>query len=229
MMNRADFMTQLESLLQNISPTEREEALQYYNDYFNDAGEENEQEVIEALGNPAKVAENIKKEIYGAGYGEAAYQKAQAADRAIVQYQSMEKQAQEEAKEQNGKKEKKELSPGIIVLLVIGIIMMSPVILGAAGSVLGILAGLLSAWFGLIVVFGVAAVALILVLFALVLTGLVGLFTEPVIGMALIGAGLFCGGLGILFLMLTIAMAGIATPAIFQGLCNLIKRITKKA
>lgn len=57
-MNRTDFMTQLEYLLQSISPSEREEALQYYNDYFDDAGEENEQSVIEALGNPARVAEN---------------------------------------------------------------------------------------------------------------------------------------------------------------------------
>ena len=53
-MNRTEFMRQLESLLQNISATEREEALQYYNEYFNDAGPENEQNVIEALGNPAK-------------------------------------------------------------------------------------------------------------------------------------------------------------------------------
>ena len=51
-MNRTEFMRQLESLLQNISATEREEALQYYNEYFNDAGPENEQNVIEALGNP---------------------------------------------------------------------------------------------------------------------------------------------------------------------------------
>ena len=69
-MNRTEYMRQLESLLQNISATEREEALQYYNEYFNDAGPENEQNVIEALGNPAKVAENIKKDILWNGYGE---------------------------------------------------------------------------------------------------------------------------------------------------------------
>lgn len=66
-MNRTEYMRQLESLLQNISATEREEALQYYNEYFNDAGPENEQNVIEALGNPAKVAENIKKIFSGMG------------------------------------------------------------------------------------------------------------------------------------------------------------------
>ena len=39
-MNRTEFMERLERLLWNISDSEREEALQYYNDYFDDAGEE---------------------------------------------------------------------------------------------------------------------------------------------------------------------------------------------
>lgn len=110
-MNRTEFMRQLESLLQNISATEREEALQYYNEYFNDAGP-------------------------------------------------------------------------------------------------------IAAWLGLIVGFGATAVALILILIALVVAGIISLFTHPFVGMGLIGAGLICGGVGLLFLMLTVAMAGIATPAI---------------
>ena len=69
-MNKTEFMRQLESLLQNISQQERQEALQYYEDYFADAGPENEQAVIEALGNPARVAENIRRDLYGAGYGD---------------------------------------------------------------------------------------------------------------------------------------------------------------
>ena len=44
-MSRWEFMRRLEELLFDIAPAEREEALQYYNDYFNDAGKENEQEV----------------------------------------------------------------------------------------------------------------------------------------------------------------------------------------
>ena len=40
------------------------------------------------------------------------------------------------------------------------------------------------------------------------------MFKHPFVGMCLIGAGLICGGIGLLFLMLTVAMAGIATPAI---------------
>ena len=59
-MNRKEFMERLERLLWNISDSEREEALQYYNDYFDDAGEENEAKVIEELGSPNQVAQKIK-------------------------------------------------------------------------------------------------------------------------------------------------------------------------
>ena len=43
-MNRFEYMRRLEALLSDISPSEKEEALTYYNDYFNDAGQENEQQ-----------------------------------------------------------------------------------------------------------------------------------------------------------------------------------------
>lgn len=81
-MNRIEFMSQLEILLRNVSDGEREEALQYYNDYFDDAGAENEQAVIEALGNPARVAENIRRELLESQGGKSST----AADRAVVEY-----------------------------------------------------------------------------------------------------------------------------------------------
>lgn len=64
-MSRWKFMRQLEELLSDISPNEREEALQYYNDYFNDAGRENEQEVIKALGSPEQVAGIVRDGLSG--------------------------------------------------------------------------------------------------------------------------------------------------------------------
>ena len=38
--NRIGFMTQLAALLQDVPVEERREAMQYYNDYFDDAGAE---------------------------------------------------------------------------------------------------------------------------------------------------------------------------------------------
>ena len=48
-MNRKQFMEQLERLLSDISEAERQEALEYYEGYFDDAGPENEGEVIREL------------------------------------------------------------------------------------------------------------------------------------------------------------------------------------
>ena len=61
-MNRKEFLEKLEGLLSGLPESEREEALMYYNDYFDDAGPENEAAVIEKLGSPGQVAESI---LYG--------------------------------------------------------------------------------------------------------------------------------------------------------------------
>lgn len=210
-MNRIDFMKQLESLLQNISPAEREEAVQYYNEYFNDAGAENEQAVIEALGNPAKVAENIKRDINGAG--DAGNQKPQ--NRAVIQYQQPAVSMQQE-------QSKKESMPTwALVLIIIGGILLSPAALGIAGGLLGTLAGIIIGWFALIFGFGITAMVLFVVLLTLLVTGIMCMWTDPLVGVALLGGGLVCGALSILFLMLTVAMAGIITPAIFKGIGSL--------
>jgi len=59
-MNRSEFFNRLEQGLTKVSREEREAALDYYNEYFDDAGSENEQRVIEELGSPAQIAARIK-------------------------------------------------------------------------------------------------------------------------------------------------------------------------
>ena len=226
-MNRVDFMKQLESLLQNISPSEREEALQYYNEYFNDAGPENEQAVIEALGNPAKVAENIKRDISGAGYADAGWQRPQPQDRAVIQYQQPVAGGQQSQTNQ-GCQNKESMPTWAIVLIVIGCVLLFPAALGVLCGVLGTLAGIIVTWFALIFAFGATAAALFAVMLILVVIGVMCLWVDPLVGVALLGGGLVCGGIGILFLMLTVAMAGIVTPAIIKGLCRLFEGKNKQ-
>ena len=62
-MNRKVFMERLRECLADISAEEREDALTYYESYFEEAGVENEAQVIEELGSPEKVAENIKRDL----------------------------------------------------------------------------------------------------------------------------------------------------------------------
>ena len=260
-MNRIDFMRQLESLLQNISSTEREEALQYYNDYFDDAGADNEQEVIEALGNPARVAENIKKDLFGS-IGEGSFQRARASDRAVIEYDQTGADAGQDAQQRGstgpgggpgqggfdqysgrseggfrqvppngascggngGQSAYRQPDPGkkpdmpawAVVLLIVLLVLASPIILPVAVGLLGALVGLLLGWFGIILGFGVAAVCLMAVFVILLIVGFTCMAVDPLVGAGLIGGSFICGGIGILFLMLTVAMTGIVTPLIFK-------------
>lgn len=284
-MNRTEFMNQLEILLQNISAGEKEEALQYYNDYFDDAGAENEQSVIEALGNPARVAENIRRELLE----NQGVKSPTAADRAVVEYgkadideqagempvvesveghvvempvtaseirKSMDSagsgnNAQERAVfseggagsggspgwegsagaggsglgESPGSGGSQGMSGGMIALITVLAVFASPFIIG----LLSIMFGLLVMWFVLIFSFGVVVLSMFIVLFALLIVGGMCIPVDPLVGLALIGGGLICGGIGLLFLMLTVAMAGIVTPAIFRGIGHLFRFGKKRA
>lgn len=59
-MNRQEYIRQLEAALARIDKEERESALEYYNEYFDEAGEDQEQAVIDSLGSPQKLASQIK-------------------------------------------------------------------------------------------------------------------------------------------------------------------------
>lgn len=63
-MNRIEFMNRLEQLLWSLPPDERADALKYYNDYFDDAGSQREQEVIRELISPEHVAKTILGDMY---------------------------------------------------------------------------------------------------------------------------------------------------------------------
>ena len=62
-MSRREFMEELKKLLSGISDEERDEALKYYEDYFEEAGSGNEEQVIQELGSPQKVAAMIKADL----------------------------------------------------------------------------------------------------------------------------------------------------------------------
>lgn len=59
-MNKDIFLRDLDRFLSDIPQEEREQALKYYEDYFEDAGPENEQQVIQELGSPIELAKQIK-------------------------------------------------------------------------------------------------------------------------------------------------------------------------
>lgn len=110
------------------------------------------------------------------------------------------------------------MSAGVTVLVVLLAIFASPFILG----LLCVVFGLLLAWFGLILGFGVASLCLFLMLFLLLVVGGMCVPVDPLVGVGVMGGGLICGGLGLLFLMLTVAIAWVV-PAIFRGIGRLFR------
>ncbi|MBG9452793.1 hypothetical protein ABE61_01495 [Lysinibacillus sphaericus] len=58
-MNRASYLKKLRGKLQRLPAHEVNAALAYYEEYFDEAGEENEQRVIQQLGSPSHVASQI--------------------------------------------------------------------------------------------------------------------------------------------------------------------------
>lgn len=278
-MSRWEFMRRLEELLSDISPSEREEALQYYNEYINDAGRENEEEVIRSLGSPEQVAESVKEglgeafndgEFSEKGFSSAGGQsinplirreadpaeekeeKAKGAGSAAAPVQQTqsgqytngtadaagEKSHQEKTagKSQTvsveaaaGKaKEKEKLPTWAIVLIVIGCIFLSPVIFGLAASLLGIIISVFSALFGMILGIGAASLALAVAGVALLVIGFSSLFTYPLAAIGLLGAGLICLALAILFMMLEVFLCGICLPGIVKGLIYICQKLFSK-
>lgn len=61
-MNKKEYLQQLSNRLSKLPREEMLEAMNYYNEYFEEAGEENEAEVIEKLGPPEKIAAQIISE-----------------------------------------------------------------------------------------------------------------------------------------------------------------------
>jgi uncharacterized membrane protein len=368
-MNRVEFMRQLEELLHDIPRYEREEAIQYYNDYFDDAGVESEPVVIEALGNPARVARTIQQEWYE--NEERANKQVRASDRVLANYEKKEsanpiptlyfgavdmgttagddkntgdtyrdqritrsegaaksrliendthdideglnkygdksdkgsgtsrygdKSDKDVAINRYGDKSDKDDGTSrygdrsdedggtnrygddldtvggtykhvdskyirndinsqsnsadttdviekigakktassddrdssrasgnsnsniILIAAVIGGVILLPILMGILGSIFGAVIGIFAGWFGAMLGFGGAALGLLFSSVVLVITGGAMAISDPLLGIGLIGGGLLTLGLGVLFLMLTVWMAGTATPAMVRAL-----------
>lgn len=225
-MNKTEFMRQLDILLVGLPIHEREEALQYYEDYFADAGEENEQEVIAALGSPKAVAENIKKDLsQSRGYEELAERYVEPG-REMVKYQQEEENASNQGAYRETPTEEKKggLSGGIIALIVVLCILASPILLGILGALIGVGA----AWISLVVTFGVVAAVLVIVAVVLAVSGVIGIVHNPLAGIGVIGCGLLMAAAGILFLMLCVLLAW-GIPALIGAVVRLCRGKKKAA
>lgn len=216
-MNRLEFMQKLESLLTDITESERAEALQYYNDYLNDAGVENEQEVLESLGTPEKLARTIKESLSDSSF-----------DGEFTESGYKDKYAEEDKNEVINKGTKKPMSGGMIALIVVLCIFAAPILVSLATGIFGAGVGILTGILGLFLGVAVAGIALFIVAFLLIGIGIAELFTVPLAGVCLIGAGLLVAGLALFFIWLTVWFCGTALPWAIRGIVEIFHKIFHK-
>lgn len=209
-MTKESFMQELARLLGDISPQERQEALNFYEEYFHDAGPEKEQEVLKELGSPMQVAAKIKEGLdatIGVENGPDAAENGAAYT------------PQETVKKRSAWK-----TIGLVFLLICA----SPLLIAFASVILS----LLIAWFlvliSLIAAFGAAALTCILCGIAFVVMGFTCMFSFPYVCLIMAGSGLICVGTGILFMMLTVWLCGYALPGCCRGIAWLWRKILVK-
>ena len=208
-MNRKEFMERLERLLWNISDSEREEALQYYNDYFDDAGEENEAKVIEELGSPDQVAQKIKAGCSDSAsvYSEQGYEDTRFRNTQEVISREEAKRGQRNSETVTSSRDTGK-APGTNTWKIIAIILLCVV---AAPILIPIGAAIF------------AAIA------AVIGTGIAQIFIVPSVGLAMTGVGCLVFALGIVLSLLTIWCCVKILPWLIRGIVGLVSYPFRKA
>ena len=249
-MTKLEFMKELEQLLPDIPSEEREEALRYYNGYFEDAGEEHEEDIIKELGSPAKVAAIIKADLSAnpderesrgyyteKGYQDTIYKEEKyevvgAASKAQEERKEEQKTQQSYYESKEGSNDRSNdrgassrntngnVSNRSVVIIIA--LLTSPIWFPVFLSILGIVFGLVCAVLGILLGFGVAGIALIASGIAVFFYGLIQL-SVPLIGILFVGVSLILFGLGMLLTLFCIFICRKVLPAMFRFFIDLCR------
>lgn len=201
-MTRLEFFMALRGGLQKLPPDEIENAVRYYAEYLDDAGEENEQKALEELGDPIKIAQQINAEYMV---------------RDIVQYHPGK---EDSSGERTGKKKNGLSAIWIAILALFASPIALPIALALAIAAISVVIAVGSVFLSLfIAIFAVFAAGL-----ACVVAGVCVVFVHAPTGVALVGAGLVLLGIG-LFLFIPVSWL---TRITFSGIARLISRTVTK-
>lgn len=235
-MNRTEFMRQLQSLLNDISESEREEALAYYNSYFDDAGEENESKVIQELGSPGKIAAIIKSDLEGgsedyAEYTEKGYHDSRAEESNAPQVYGADSQSQSNRQsraERGYRPRPKYNSKGNIVLLVIILVFASPLLIGIGGTLIGAAASIILGVISVVATLAIGAFAALLAGIVLVGVGIFQCFTTPALGLLSIAIGLFSITAGLIMAVIFGLLVVKTLPWLIRKIVGFCQRLVSK-
>lgn len=192
-MSREEYLRRLEQCMKGMPPKEVEDALRYYEDYFEDASLTDE-EIITSLGKPEDVAKQIKE---NAGY-------------------EYTEEKTKNVKAEETVKPHKERTTGDWVLIGIILICLLPIILPVFGSIIAVV-------LSLIVAAILVMVALLIGGLVAVFSGLGTLFVSLASGLVITGFGIVSICIGILLCRVLWYVFSKGVPWLVRGIVRICK------
>ncbi|CUX45534.1 DUF1700 domain-containing protein [Clostridium sp. C105KSO13] len=211
-MNREEFMYRLEQLLMAIPVDERQAALQYYQDYFEDAGVENEAQVISELRSPEQVAATIKADLKDGSkehgeFTENGYSYDQSGGKGELSIKTPPRTS-------------RALKIVLIILIALTVIPFAwPLLIGCVGIVIG----LVCAAFGLFAGLVLGSVLLMAAGVVLFIAGLTKLLTALPVALLTSGSGLVVFVLGLIATVAAVKLCVVVYPALIRGIVSICR------
>lgn len=230
-MNKTDFLSRLRIALAPLPEEERDAAMVYYEEFFDDAGEENEQSVIAEFGSPEELAKSIVEENNRENptYRQTDENNDLGRDNLNAPSQNNTNTFNNENTAYNYNtggynanggganpppvQQQRNWSDGQIALFIVLLVLSSPMWIGLLAGIIGLAVGIIGMAVGLI-----AAVCSCAVCF--LASGVVALFNDPPVGVMLLGMGFVFAGL------IPLAIFPLCKLA-FKGAAALVKQIGK--
>lgn len=235
-MKRTEFIEQLRDLLREVEQEEKEEALQYYEDYLEEAGILENAEVPESFGTPQRVAQTVRNGLNGrfeqeAAFTERGFQEFEEQKNLVGSFGGIVKTEnsayQDKQKEERKRREKRMGIAGILLLLVAGMI--------GGPVVFSILVTLVSLLFCGVIVVGAGILVSIVTGAALLFTGailcgvgIVKLLAAPFAGLVLMGTGFISLSLGLLGVIVGIQITVKILPKVVRKTMDICRKTFQK-
>lgn len=241
-MTKQEFLEQLNKLLCDIPKTEREEAILYYEEYFDEANISDTEDVSGRIDSPEKIAASIRAGLQGnEGNGEFTergyYENGVGSENELMRNGEIsdERKQKHNADDKYFNKsksgitdEKVPLDKSKIILIVIIAVLTFPVWGGLLGGLFGVIVGILGAIFGVVVAAIAVTLSLLVCGVVFIAIGAVKTAAVPIAGITTIGIGLLCFGIGMLCLMFMVWLCSALIPGMFRGVKWVCSRLTGK-
>ena len=207
-MDRKKYMKELEYLLQDISEEDRKDALSFYENYFDEAGEENESHVIAELGEPSRIAAIIKDGLKGSfdehihvgnsGFSEDTYQRSYEVIDAKEKIKDTSRKSHSNIKDRWTELDSRDKT----LLIIIGLFALIPLsfpFFGVFGGLFGVSFSIFMIIMFCVFGFWIVTFFLYIAAFILMIIGIVNLFIMPGAGLIYIGVSFLLSAVGTIF------------------------------